>query len=131
MNRELGDGISIVLVGTLYSGNIGSAARAMMNMGLRDLRLVNPEAVITSESRNMAVNAWEMVESAPVFASLRDAVAGSSLVVGTTCQRGRSPDVREYTPREVAPLIRSAAADSGVSIVFGPEIGRASCRERV
>lgn len=117
------DNISIVLVGTMYAGNIGSAARAMMNMGIRDLRLVNPEEIHTEESRNMAVNAWEMVRSAPVFGSLAEAVSGSSLVVGTTCRRGRRQRAREYLPGEIAPLARKAAEDSAISIVFGPERG--------
>jgi tRNA/rRNA methyltransferase len=117
------DNINIVLVGTLYSGNIGSAARAMMNMGITDLRLVNPEEVQTEECRNMAVNAWSLVEKASVFSSLGQAVSGSALVIGTTCQRGRRQKVREYSPREIASLVKSVSADSLVSVVFGPERG--------
>ncbi len=117
------DNINIVLVGTLYSGNIGSAARAMMNMGITDLRLVNPEEVLTEECRNMAVNAWPLVESAELFTSLGEAVSGSALVIGTTCQRGRRQKVREYNPREIASLVKNIAADSQVSVVFGPERG--------
>jgi len=123
MDRPVLDNISVVLVGTLYSGNIGSAARAIMNMGIKDLRLVNPESVLTEECRNMAVNAWPIVENAPVFNTLNQAVAGSSLVVGTTCQRGRRRKMREYTPREIAPLLVKTSADLKTSLVFGPERG--------
>jgi len=123
MDSPVLENFSVVLVGTLYSGNIGSAARAMMNMGIRDLRLVKPEGPLTDECRNMAVNAWPLVESAPVFNSLGEAVSGSSLVVGTTCQRGRRQKVREYTPREIAPLLIKASSDLKISLVFGPERG--------
>ena len=117
------ENISIVLVGTLYGGNIGSAARAMMNMGIRDLRLVRPGEILTEECRNMAVNAWSVVESAPVYSFLGEAVSGSSMVIGTTCQRGRSQKVREYSPREIAQLVKGTSGNSNVSIVFGPERG--------
>ncbi|MFH1964119.1 MAG: RNA methyltransferase, partial [Acidobacteriota bacterium] len=117
------ENVSIVLVGTLYGGNIGSAARAMMNMGIKDLRLVRPEEILTEECRNMAVNAWSLVESAPVYSSLGEAVSGSSMVIGTTCQRGRSQMVREYSPREIAHLVKGVSGNSKVSIEFGPERG--------
>jgi TrmH family RNA methyltransferase len=117
------ENISIVLVGTLYGGNIGSAARAMMNMGIKDLRLVRPEEILTEDCRNMAVNALCLVESAQVYSSLGEAVSGSSLVIGTTCQRGRNQKVREYSPRDLAFLVKSVSGNSKVSIVFGPERG--------
>lgn len=123
MNLEVLNNTSIVLVGTLYAGNIGSTARAMMNMGITDLRLVNPEEVETEESRNLAVNAWDLVKSASRYRSLQEAVVDSSLVVGTTCWRGRRRKVREYRPREIAPMILKTAAESKVSIVFGSERG--------
>ncbi len=117
------ENLSIVLVGTLYGGNIGSAARAMMNMGIRDLRLVRPVEILTEECRNMAVNAWSLVESSRIYSSLGEAVSDASLVIGTTCQRGRRQKVREYSPREIAPLVKKNAYSSRVSIVFGPERG--------
>jgi len=123
MDRPVLENFNIVLVRTLYAGNIGSAARAMMNMGIRDLRLVSPDEVKTEECRFLAVNAWEIVEKAPIFDSLEEAVSGSSLVVGTTCQRGRRSRVREYTPREIAPLLLEKTPRGEVSIVFGPERG--------
>ena len=123
MDKPALENFSVVLVGTLYSGNIGSAARAMLNMGIRDLKLVNPENVLTEDCRNMAVNAWEIVESAPVFDSLSQAIADSSIVVGTTCQRGRRDKVRVYSPRELAPILRRVAPDLRISLLFGPERG--------
>jgi len=123
MDKPALDNFNIVLVGTLYSGNIGSAARAMLNMGLRHLKLVNPESGLTEDCRNMAVNAWPIVESAPVFESLDDAVADSAIVVGTTCQRGRRGKVAVYSPRELAPVLRRVSSDLQVSLLFGPERG--------
>ena len=43
------DNIVVVLVGTLYGGNVGSTCRAMANMGIRELRLVNPREAIEWE----------------------------------------------------------------------------------
>lgn len=129
MDRSALENVNIVLVRPLYAGNIGSSARAMMNMGITDLRLVSPQEVQTEESRFLAVNAWEIVEKAPVFSSLEEAVADSSLVVGTTCRRGRRARVREHTPREIAPLLLEKTLKGEVSVVFGPERGGLTERE--
>jgi tRNA (cytidine32/uridine32-2'-O)-methyltransferase len=48
------ENIAIILVGTKYPGNIGSAARAMFNMGLSRLVLAAPQCTINEESYRMA-----------------------------------------------------------------------------
>ena len=54
--------IKIVLVGPLYGGNIGSACRAMSNMGVSELRLVAPDAGVDwDEAEKMAVHADELL----------------------------------------------------------------------
>jgi tRNA/rRNA methyltransferase len=122
MNQsEFLSNISVVLVETLQPGNLGSAARAMKNMGLRRLKLVNPRRPLDEESRKMAVGAFDLVEEAEVFDTLQSAIAGEGLVVGTTSARGRSRKVRLYTPKEIAPTLRDFAVSQKVSIVFGPE----------
>ncbi len=115
------ENISIVLVETHEPGNLGSAARAMKNMGLKRLKLVNPCQWSHSECRRLAVGAFDLVEQAPIYSSLEEALDSSSVVVGTTSARGRHQRVRLYTPREIIPIIWDYALSQEVSFVFGPE----------
>jgi TrmH family RNA methyltransferase len=115
------DRISIVLVDTLQPGNIGSAARAMSNMGLSRLKLVNPRGVFSTECLKMAGNAADLVSSAEVFATLGEAVAAENIVIGTTSSRDRLQKGRTQTPREMAKLVREYAATQRVALVFGSE----------
>jgi tRNA/rRNA methyltransferase len=112
--------VVILLVGTKYSGNIGSAARAMHNMGLSRLRLAAPQCRIDEEALRMARGGAPVLASARTYRSLASAVRGIRLVVGTT---GKSGGNREQTvsARSLAPLILSHAAKRTVGIVFGPE----------
>jgi tRNA/rRNA methyltransferase len=62
--------ITVVLVGTQSPGNIGMVCRAMKNMGLADLRLVNPCRVDHPEATMFAVSARDLLEAAKIFTSL-------------------------------------------------------------
>lgn len=98
--------------------NIGAAARAMSNFGFAELRLVNPYEVAFREARS-AVNAAHVLQNAIEFASLAEAVADCTLVVGTTdaAWRDLQHPVRrlEYGAR----LIRRHPGP--VAILFGSE----------
>ena len=118
---EILDNISVVLVETLQPGNIGSAARAMKNMGLHQLKLVSPCSISDEACQKMAVGAYDLVEDAEIYDSLQMALAGESVVVGTTSARGRSNKVRLYAPREIGPAIWEYAMSQNISLVFGPE----------
>jgi TrmH family RNA methyltransferase len=115
------ENICFILVQTLHSGNIGSAARALKNMGLHRLKLVNPCDPANRECQMMAVGANDVVENAPRYSVLEEAVADEHVVIGTTSNRGRRQKTRIYTPREVAPLICQYAESQRVCLVFGPE----------
>ena len=113
--------VRIVLVRPIYGGNIGAVARAMKNMGIRDLALVNPRPDVDwNEARQRAYRALDILESQRRFASLAAAVADCGLVAGTTARPGL---YREHarTPREWAPRLLEAALDMPVALVFGPE----------
>jgi tRNA/rRNA methyltransferase len=114
------ENIRIVLVEPRGSGNIGSVARAMKNMGLKDLVLVGGGRTRSFWARAMAVHARETLEAASRFGTLRAAVADCALVVGTTT-RGGLYRSHSLSPRELAPKIVAAAADGKCAIVFGPE----------
>jgi len=114
------DRISFVLVAPTEPGNIGAAARALMNFGFRRLELVAPVPFKTQEAWAMACQARDVLEKAKVHRSLRPALADKVLVVGTTrrlgSKRGLILDVREAVGR-----IARAARSGGVAILFGNE----------
>jgi len=122
------DNVSFVLVGPTEPGNIGAAARAVKNMGFRRLELVVPVPYLTEEARAMACQAKDVLEQAKVYRTLRPAIAGKSLVAGTTrrlgSRRGMIMDVRAAAGR-----IAEAAASNRVAILFGNEHSGLTNRE--
>ena len=115
------DNIRVVLVGTLYTGNVGSACRAMANMGIRHLALAAPNLQNSwDEGERMAVHATDVMNARMEFATLEEAVADCVAVVGTTARGGL---YRQHVraPRDCAPDILSLAATGPVAIVFGRE----------
>src|SRR5918992_1288651 len=86
--------IRIVLVDTNHPGNIGASARAMKNMGLRELCLVRPTFFPNADATARAAGADDLLESARVFATLEEAIADCGLVVGTSALQ-RSREMRE------------------------------------
>jgi tRNA/rRNA methyltransferase len=112
---------AFVLVRPLQAGNVGSAARALKNMGLGDLRLVAPRAGVDGRAAaTMAVHAGDVLRNAQRYESLGAALADCTLVVGTTCRSGlyRSGVV---ALREAAVQLVAEAAVNRVAIIFGPE----------
>jgi len=120
MNSIL-DNFRIVLVRPIYSGNIGSVCRAMMNMGITDLALVAPkQKVDENEARTMACHATDILENRREHDTLAEAVADCGLVAGTSAREGL---YRSHckTAREWAPRLVEAAHTSRVAILFGAE----------
>src|SRR5258706_14969713 len=112
------DRIRIVLCRPAHPGNIGSAARAMKNMGITDLRLVAPEKFPAKEAEWMATNAGDVLSNAKVHISLAEAVEDC---VAAYALSARS---REWSPQVLD--VRSAAehakqAGGPVAFVFGNE----------
>lgn len=115
------DNIRIILVGTLYSGNVGSVCRAMANMGLGRLTLVAPRILDGwEEGRRLAVHATDLLDARREVATLDEAVADCAAVVGTTA-RGGLYRATVQPPRVLAPEILRLAAQAPVAIVFGRE----------
>lgn len=115
------DNIRIVLVGTLYTGNVGSSCRAMANMGIRHLRLAAPNLQNSwEEGERMAVHAADIMAAREEYTSLADAVADCVAVVGTTAREGLYRQ-RAKSPRECAGEILSLASQGPVALVFGRE----------
>lgn len=116
----IAENLRIVLVGTQHPGNIGAAARAMKTMGLRQLVLVAPEKAPDRDTHAMAAGADDLVERAPVFASLAEAVADCRWVLGATA-RNRRIQLEPLHPRDAARRAVAAIASGPVALVFGRE----------
>lgn len=115
------DNIKIVLVGTLYCGNLGQVCRAMANMGLKNLALAAPNLDNDWEmAERFAVHAHDVLCNRVEFSNFRDAIAECAVVVGTTVRSGL---YRQHvkTPRELAPTLLEMAAHGKVAVVFGRE----------
>lgn len=114
------DNIHVVLVNTSHPGNIGAAARAMKNMGLRHLTLVAPQDFPSDTARWRAVSAADIVDNARVVDSLPEAIADSVLVMAASA-RSRSMPWPMVDPRECARQVVREAKGGQVSLVFGRE----------
>lgn len=110
---------AIVLVRPQLGENIGKAARAMLNFGLTDLRLVAPRDGWPNPQAGPAASGADVVlERARVFDSVAAAVAGCAQVYATTVRkRGVTKPV--VTPEAAARAIHAALGAS--AILFGPE----------
>mgnify|MGYP001554966800 CR=1 FL=1 len=114
------DNIRIVMVETTHPGNIGAAARAMKNMGLRSLSLVAPARFPCDEASVRASGADDLLSAASVHADLASAVADCRIVIGASARR-RSVSWPLLTPGEAAPLALRSAQTAPVALVFGRE----------
>jgi TrmH family RNA methyltransferase len=119
----------VVLVATRNPLNLGAAARAMSNFGVRRLRVVNPYDPAFREAKS-AVGASHVLKHAEVFASVAEAVGDCALVVGTTAVRHRELQHQLRRLEEGARLIRrrlgakskkGAANTNFVALLFGSE----------
>jgi tRNA (cytidine32/uridine32-2'-O)-methyltransferase len=113
--------IRVVLVGTSHPGNIGGAARAMKNMGLSRLVLVDPLVFPHHEADARASGASDILENAQVVATLEDALVGCNLVLGTSARDRRIPWPL-LDPRESGVMAAEQAGQGAeVALVFGRE----------
>jgi len=113
---------AIVLVEPQLGENIGACARAMLNCGLTDLRLVRPrDGWPNPKAEAMASGATVVLERARVFATTAEACADLSYVLATTA-RSRDMLKPALTPRAAAGELRGRlAAGQGAGVLFGPE----------
>ncbi|MGQ0634216.1 MAG: RNA methyltransferase [Planctomycetaceae bacterium] len=113
--------VRVVLVQPEYPGNVGSAARAMLTMGLSELYVVAPVCDPQSdEAYGLAHNAGKIVRRLRVVETLAQALADTVFSAGTT-RRTRRVHYPIFTPEDVARQVRDRAADQPVALVFGRE----------
>ncbi len=120
--RLAAGGPAIVLVEPQLGENIGAAARAMLNCGLTDLRLVRPrDGWPNAKALAAASGADEVIRAARLFDSPEAAIGELNIVYATTA-RHRGMIKRVVTPRRGAGEIRKAIArGQSVGILFGAE----------
>jgi tRNA/rRNA methyltransferase len=113
------DAPAIVLVRPQLGENIGKAARAMLNFGLTEMRLVSPRDGWPNPAAGPAASGADLVlERAQVFETVAEAVADCAHVFATTVRkRGVTKPV--VTPEEAALAMR--AGPGRAAILFGPE----------
>jgi len=115
--------VRVVLVNTSHPGNIGGAARAMKNMGLSELVLVDPERFPDPDAVSRASGADDVLANARIVATLEEAIADCSLVLGTSARDRRIPwpvlDPRESADKVLDQL--EQVADAQIALVFGRE----------
>jgi len=112
--------IRIVLVEPSHPGNIGAVARAMKNMGLERLVLVDPRQFPHSEAIARASGADDVLGSARVVATVAEAVAGCGFIVATT-SRTRDQYFRVADVREAAERVLQESQRGPAAVLFGPE----------
>jgi len=120
--QGIAGGPAVILVAPQLGENIGFVARAMMNGGLEDLRLVRPRDGWPNEQAGAAASgADRVIEGARVFETTEDALADLHRVFAMTA-RSREMIKPVATPRGAAVEMRRVmAAGSAIGILFGPE----------
>ncbi len=113
-------GIRIVLVGTTHPGNIGAVARAMKNMGLEDLVLVEPRYFPHPEATARASGADDLLDRAVVVSTLAEAIEDCIFVAGASA-RSRSIRWPCLSARRAASRAIEESGRGNVALVFGPE----------
>ena len=120
MNKTNLKNIVIVLVEPKEPGNIGSCCRAMKNMGITQLRMVNPVAYHVPDTFRLCYGADDLVHNAQCYDDLASAVSDMDYVVGTTRRKGkrRKP---VYWLSEVIGNIARYSQNNKVAVLFGRE----------
>lgn len=112
----------VILVEPQLAENVGMAARAMMNCGLEEMRLVNPrEDHVSAKAVSASSNAEEILYNAKVYTSTEDAIADLQWVAATTARhRDQTKAVlsAEFAAQTAAEKLK---AGFRCGIMFGPE----------
>jgi len=121
MRRKIrSDSISIFLVRPKFPENIGSVARAMKNMGLSRLVVVNGCSPLHANAYKLASGAEDILERAEEFFTLREAISEMGCVVGTTSRRGKERDP-DLTPEALVRKLIPLSQKNLIGLAFGSE----------
>jgi tRNA/rRNA methyltransferase len=113
--------VKIVLVEPAGPLNVGSVARVMKNMGLHQLVLVNPQCdCFSSEARQMAVHAIDVLEAAQIVPTLPDALHGCQRAIATTGRRHTTLNLPLEPPSSALSWLITASSVPA-ALLFGRE----------
>ncbi|MDP7203079.1 MAG: TrmH family RNA methyltransferase [Candidatus Poseidoniaceae archaeon] len=112
----------IVLVRTAHPGNLGAAARAMLNFGFSELRLLDPQCDITEEARDRAKFAGSVLDHSTIHTSWDECMQDIGLVIGTSGKREGGPKTSFRHFLALTKASEKAMEHGGkVALVFGGE----------
>ncbi|QDP00739.1 tRNA (cytosine(32)/uridine(32)-2'-O)-methyltransferase TrmJ [Thalassotalea sp. PS06] len=114
------ENVKIVLVNTSDCRNMGSAARAMKTMGLKNLVLVDPIEMPNGQAQALAAGATDVLANATVVSTLEEAIFDCGLVVGTSA-RSRTLPWPMLEPRSCGEKMVQEGKQYPVALVFGRE----------
>ena len=115
------DNISIVLMQPRYSENIGAAARAMRNMGMQQLVIVDPRNFDLSKALKLATHfASDIIEKSKFYPDLKEALSPFNYVVGTTARLGGQRQI-VLTPLTLGRNLIPISVKNRIAMLFGPE----------
>jgi len=121
MKRKMNlDAISIILARPKFPENIGSVARAMKNMGLSRLLVVNGCSPLHPNAYKLASGAEEVLERSEEFFTLKEAVSEMGCVVGTSSRGGKERDP-DLTPEALAKKLIPLSQKNSIGLAFGSE----------
>jgi len=116
----------IILVQPFLDQNVGMVSRCMLNFGLHELRIVNPECDIHSEAaRALAVGSVEVLNRAKIYSSVEECIADLDIVVATTARKRTANQLLSSPQSVAAEIVNSEIVGS-----TGPRAGIMFGRER-
>ncbi|ROR01608.1 RNA methyltransferase [Desulfosoma caldarium] len=119
--RAFLDNIAVVLHRPHFPENIGAAARAAKNMGIRRLIVVDPLDCDLTRILKMATHAAEdVVATMEIYDNLREALGSFQYIIGTTARTG-SQRRTIMDPRDIARRVVSISRTNKTALLFGPE----------
>ncbi len=112
----------VILVEPQMAENVGMAARAMMNCGLENMRLVRPrEDHLSDKALAASSGAGEILHNAQVFASVREAIADLNWVAATTARHRDQTKTVMNADHAAEQMCELTASGNKCGIMFGPE----------
>lgn len=116
------DNVRVVMVNTTEPGNIGAAARAMKNMSLSRLYLVNPKGYPSATATARASGADDVLSNAVVCESLEEALQGVHLVIGASARQRNIKWWQMDVVDACSEIQKTIAIESQkVAVIFGTE----------
>lgn len=117
---DIKDRVKIVLVHPDDSGNIGAVCRSMKTMGLKQLIIADPQEYDEHIIEVRAVHAFDIYQNAKFFPTLKEALSGVALSVGTSRRAGKKRKYRTFLPEEMCSRL-CQMSDGEAAFVFGNE----------